>query len=425
MQKINFKAPYSSIQIPVFRDCTAQNIVYPKGRRAGGTEGEVRRMCRDAVTNYLNKTPTEELWIDTTHRNIVKYVDRKFKPLLRQLPPNAWNWNGANMTLKILGTRIDFGSYLRPELIEGHGYDGITINEAGIVLLNENFYFHTLLPMSIEKKGAKKRFIGAPKGGELFEILYNKGQPDHHSYDPSWASFRHTSYDSPFTSDKEIDEIRLITPEKTFRQEYLAEFLEDAGFFSGLSKLFIGTLQNEPVPAASYVIGVDLAKEVDYTVCWVGRVDTREGVYCERYNKLPWPEQVQRIKNLSQRFTRAHCVVDATGLGDVIVDDLRASGVSVTPYKFNNESKNQMLDDLAADIEQSRIKCYKHGETYSEMKSIQRILLPSGKWRIEAVGGMHDDCVMSLGLMNYGFGRPYIEGSIITGESESSRSGLA
>jgi hypothetical protein len=360
------------------------------------------------------------LWIDTTQRNIIKYIDRKFKPLLKQLPSDAWAWNGANMTLRICSTRIDFGSYLRPELIEGHAYGAITINEAGIVLINERFYHNTLLPMSIEGKGAQKRFVGAPKGDGLFSGLYDRGMSD----DPNWASFRHTSYDSPFTSKEEIDEIRRTTPEKTFRQEYLAEFLEDAGFFVGLSGLFVGELQTEPVPAASYVIGVDLAKEVDYTVCWVGRVDTREGVYCERYNKLAWPEQVKRIQRLAQRYSNAHCVVDATGLGDVIVDDLRIANVSVEGYKFTNESKNSMLDALAADIEQRRIKCYAHSETRDEMKSIQRTMLPSGKWRIEAVGGMHDDCVMALGLMNYGFGRPFAEDSFIVGESQSSMAGL-
>ena len=389
-------------QKPVFRS-TARNVVYAKGRRAGGTEGAARALLDKLIGGETHKA----LWVDTVHRNINRYIKRYFMPRLRKLVlPNGkpgWHWQGQDLVLTLFnGNYIDFGSAQHPESLEGFGYDLIVLNEAGIILFNEDLYYSTLLPMGMEGPGAQWWFVGAPKGSKLFATMFAWGQDPEM---PDWESFRHTSFDNPLVNADLIRRFSKHMPEKTYRQEILAEFLDDANFFANVAAAFRGEKEDEGEGGIAYCIGLDLAREEDFTVAWVGRSDQRRGVLCDRYSKMPWPAQVERIAELSARFNNAQVIADATGLGGLYaVDDLRHAGVSVEAFTFTSKSKAELMHNLAVDLEQSRLALYPHDVTRNELISIQRTFTPSGTERFEAPQGLHDDCVMALGLMVYGFG---------------------
>ena len=95
--------------------------------------------------------------------------------------------------------------------------------------------------------------------------LFTRGQ------DPTetdYASFTFSSNASPFFPAKEWEEARRTLPEDVFRQEYMAEFMEDsAGVFRGIDACLIPEQQ---VPSGSdvrqVVVGCDIAKHTDWTV---------------------------------------------------------------------------------------------------------------------------------------------------------------
>ena len=63
--------------------------------------------------------------------------------------------------------------------------------------------------------------------------------------------------------------------ERTYRQEWLAEFVDDGALFVNVAQCATGT-ETEPVSGRDYVIGVDWARATggDYTVFTV--LDTQE-----------------------------------------------------------------------------------------------------------------------------------------------------
>lgn len=201
--------------------------VYPKGRRAGGTEG----MARRALRWMFDKGGIRILWIDVNHRNISRYLNRIFLPILRPVPVKVWGLNRLEMSLRVVGANgeasiMDFGSAERPEGIEGFGYDVICMNEAGHILKDEAFFYETLWPMGIEGKGASWFFVGSPKGRDgLFEEFFKRGLDPH---EPDWASFRHTSFDNPLVNRPVIERFAKNMPSNTYRQEILAEFVSAA-----------------------------------------------------------------------------------------------------------------------------------------------------------------------------------------------------
>ncbi len=392
---------YLEHQKEVFVDCLAKNIALAKGRRWGGTRGSAKKALDCARMQPGNRV----LWIDTSYRAIIRYIRQYFLPALRSLPKGSWSWNGQLMQLTFqTGSFIDFGSAERPELLEGAAYDFIFVNEAGLVLRNEDLYYNTLLPMAMEGEGANWFLNGTPKGFGLFHQLHQKGLDG----DPEWASFQFSSYDNPIVNRKSLARYTHDMPDHVFRQEIMAEFMSAGGeFFQKVDEAAIATWEMKAhSPGILYVMGVDLGKAQDYTVIWVGRIDTRQAVYVERFNRLPWPDTVARIKNVSQLFNNASAFVDATGLGAPVTDMMTVEGIPLVPVVFNNRVKSEIYTLLASDLEHSSLTFAKHAETQKELKLIEQIPLKSGGYGLEAPRGLHDDTVTALALCNWGLGRP-------------------
>ncbi|MCH8077265.1 MAG: hypothetical protein IIC64_15785 [SAR324 cluster bacterium] len=370
-------------------------MVYVKGRRAGGTHGAAIRLVEIA---HLQKG-SSHLWVDTTHRNIERYLRRYF---FRALRGTRFHWNQQRKTLTFEGGGYcDFGSASRPENLEGFGYDYIWINEAGILLKDEALFYSTLSPMMMESPKAQVFIIGAPKGPGLFQRMYDWGQDEMR---PEWASFRHASHLNPLLPRSALEEMRANMPERVYRQEVLAEFVEGEGsVFRNVSAIVRPGAEPEAVaPDVSYVLGIDLARHTDFTVIWAGRADTCHGVACERFRRIPWERQVARIAYMARKYHDAPIYADATGMGDPVVEDLAREGLQVQGIKFTKERKRQIIDHLAIGIERERLTIIPHDQTVRELHAYEYRQLPTGHLRSEGGGGQHDDCVIALALCYWG-----------------------
>lgn len=72
-------------------------------------------------------------------------------------------------------------------------------------------------------------------------------------------------------------------------------------------------------------MGVDLARTLDFTVIVVLDVTQvpYRMVHMDRFNQISWQVQVQRIKAAVERFRVDQVVVDQTGVGDPVIEQLR------------------------------------------------------------------------------------------------------
>jgi hypothetical protein len=134
---------------------------------------------------------------------------------------------------------------------------------------------------------------------------------------------------NPLLNPALLASMREELPERVYRQEVLAEFVDDATqVFRNLEQAQRAALGREPRPDPRYVMGVDLARHRDFTAVWVGRADLQAAVYCDRFSGIAWQQQVARIREISRRYHNALAHVDATGVGDAVCEQ---RGISPLP----------------------------------------------------------------------------------------------
>lgn len=372
-------------------DDPARYVIAAKGRRFGFTKGAANNTIKWALETKFRKG----IWVDTVNANIERYVDRYFIPVLKKLPEGMWKWQKQQKILTIHKSYIDFRSAEEPEKVEGFGYDYAVLNEAGIILKNPYLWDNAIRPMLWDFPC--KTFIGgAPKGKGTFEELFNRGLDPNQ---PNYSSYRFTSFDNPYIQTDVIMEDIKTMPQRVVEQEIYAQFLDDTGVvFRGVKD--IAFLQpEEPRPDHMYVIGCDLAKLQDYTVLAAYDRKTNKQVFQMRFNKLEWPFQKSKIKELSMKYNRALVMMDSTGVGEPIHDDLARDGVPIEPIHFTNEQKKQMIEKLANWIELKHLRMLQLEETIQEFNQFTYdISEKTDRVFYGAPVGFHDDIVIAHAL---------------------------
>ena len=197
-----------------------------------------------------------------------------------------------------------------------------------------------------------------------------------------------------------IEQERGRLPERVFRQEYGAEFLEGAGsVFSNVRECATGEW-HEPEQGKSYWAGLDLAKIEDYSVLTIMDRERRV-VFVDRFNRIDWDTQTARIQGHVRRYNDAQVWVDVTGKGDPIYEGLKKVGLNVRPYGFTMKTKSALINALVQAMEQRlvvlpRPQIWEVG--IDELEAFEFNVTEQGNVRMAAPGGGHDDCVISLAL---------------------------
>lgn len=127
----------------------------------------------------------------------------------------------------------------------------------------------------------------------------------------------------------------------------------------------------------------------------------REVVFADRFHRLDWAMQVQRIHAAAERYNGAELYVDTTGVGEPVYEALQAAGCRVKPYPFTARSKAALVDGLAILIERREITLPKPElwpEGIDELEAFEYAISDAGNVRTSAPSGSHDDCVVALGL---------------------------
>jgi len=299
----------------------------------------------------------------------------------------------------INGSAITFKSADNPDTLRGEGLQRVVVDEAARV--SREVWEEVLRP-AVSDTAGKVLFISTPKGKNWFYELWTRGfDPAHADY----KSWRFPTSDNPKVPAADIEQARLSLPIDVFQQEYMAEFLDNnAGVFRNVDACMTST-QSGPVEGRRYVMGLDLARLTDFTVMTV-LDDAGRQVYIDRFNLLDWVVQKERVFGVCRKYN-ARCLLDSTGIGDPIFEDLRRMGLTVEGYKFTQESKKKLIESLMLSFEQQRIRILGDQVQANELKIFEYDIGPSGGVRYSAPDGYHDDCVVALALANWEvFSRP-------------------
>jgi len=192
-------------------------------------------------------------------------------------------------------------------------------------------------------------------------------------------------------------------------------FLEDAtSVFHDVEGCVSGNIE-PPQPGHRYVMGVDLGRTNDFSVITVIDIGINKVVGFKRFGDCPWSLQKEHIVTMAKQYNNAHIEIDASGFsaGSVIaedlmthpiVEDLKICQLSVSPFKFTNQSKRALVEKLIVTIEQKLITFPRIDELVDELKAFTYEMSDFGNIRYTAPEGLHDDCVMSLGLAVWALG---------------------
>lgn len=315
------------------------------------------------------------------------------------------------------GSIIHFLSMENYDSTRGYTSFGTVIDEASEVV--EAAYTTALRPQLFGTNGWLLA-LGTPKGRNWFFREYQLSVGGDRADAAAWriptlgavvsdelglVRVSHP-YENPTFSFEELRHEWETLPERVFKQEYLAEFLDDAGgVFRGVEACVAGEVMAAPTnPQTQYVIGIDLAKHLDYTVCVVMDRVTRRVVAFDRFNQSDWPLQKARIITLAHTWNNALVWMDTTGIGDPIYDDLRLAGLRIEPYRFTHATKDALVNNAVLQVEQRTVSFPRIETLIGELKALEYRRTAAGTLTMRAPDGMHDDAAMAFCLACWGVG---------------------
>lgn len=182
-------------------------------------------------------------------------------------------------------------------------------------------------PALIDLSG-QARFIGTPKKeNRNLRRLEKKAEEERAKGNLDWASFHFTTADNPFVPALEIEKAKEEIDFETFRQEFLAEYVDNQGALFGydfLIDVFSNTITKEN---SKYLI-VDIADDgSDNTIFsfWEGLEEYRR----ERFEHLNSETIISKIREYAsqERIPYSNIAVDAVGVGASVASSSFLNGI--------------------------------------------------------------------------------------------------
>lgn len=322
-------------------------------------------------------------------------------------------FNQARMTATLGRGQMIFRSLDDPDNARSKTAAGIIIDEAADV--SEGAYAEVLLPMLMDT-GGWLIAAGTPKGRNWFwrecMAAWQGDRPDAVMFQAPSLGVRITPtglerephpLENPHLSFAEIEHLYRTMPERSFRQEVLAEFIDDTGgVFRGVADCATAQPQQR-IDGHLYVMGCDWGKYNDYTVLTVIDATTHCMVALDRFNQIDYRLQLERVKVLADRYQPETIVAEKNAMGDPIIEQLfYEHNLPVHPFVTTNASKAKIIDALSLAFERQSLAILNDPVLIGELQAYEATRLPSGLLRYGAPEGMHDDVVMSLALAWYG-----------------------
>lgn len=390
-QKILYKRPwlYPKQENAVFSD--ARYSVIEASTKSGKTVACIVWLFEKAL---LGEDGQNFWWVAP----IYKQANIAFRRMVKSVPRNLIRYNLNDLRIDIVpsGTSIWFMSAENPDSLYGEDVYACVIDEA--TRCKEESWFAVRSTLTATR--GPIRIIGNVKGKAnwAYKLALIAKTDD----DSNYEHHKITAYDAVeagVLEAEEIEDAKRIYPDWMFKELYLAEPADDGGNPFGIDAIQKciqrtpdGKERTKPQASDPVVWGWDVAKALNYTV---GIALDKDGNVCrlERF-KTNWELTVKRIVRLTGGLT---ALVDSTGVGDQVLERLKAEGgLNFRGFKFTVHSKQELMVGLAAAIQHEEIT-FPAGPIVDELE-IFEYEIRGDRVLYRAPEGYHDDCVDALAL---------------------------
>lgn len=330
-------------------------------------------------------------------------VERKTRTIIKLKPP--------------LGGKI-VALPCSPDKLRGYHPDFVFIDEASIV---PSGMITSEIMMMLTKPNAGLIMSGTPMGSDH---VFRKAFLDTKRY----SVHHYPSYSSPLVSQKQLDEWKEVMTREEWEREVEAIWAESThtffpmdlivacvdpqlgdpdslgAFIEDIEKVRPGTLK------APYYAGLDLGKQVDYSVLTVVQKTENNMVRLVHKRQFPlgtnYPDVIGYVARAEQVFNFENLQVDKGGIGDAVVDELQRIQIrSVEGVFFTDVEKENMLNNLKLLMEKKLLKILGDDKQLIAQMNEQQCEYMQPKTAQERIHmkfwhpqGRHDDQLMSLAL---------------------------
>jgi len=370
--------------------------------------GKTTFACLKVIDKVKRANPLGLIWwIAPTY----KQCSKPFRTLLSTLHRAGLLKSFSRGSMKLVtvtGWTIEFRSAEVPDNLRGEGVDLLIIDEQGQV--TDEAWDECLFPTLADTDGDFLG-IGTPKGrrGWAYKRFRLGLDPANQKL---YYSKRFSAYDAVFIPPAFLAEAKKNMPEKAFRQEFMAEFLDALGVvFENLRE----SPRLKPVTGEGVGIGADWAKKKDWT--WFVATGEKSGCIID-YLRLPqllsYKRQVEALVNFHNKLeAQGHrvrrLVHDQTGVGEGVDELIRG-----TPLKnkfeglmFTYNSKKDLVEEGIVAFEAGKLGLPEGFENEPDGERLLREhedysleITKTGRVLYGAPDGLHDDAVVATLLSN-------------------------
>ena len=316
--------------------------------------------------------------------------------------------------------------------LRGHSADRVVVDEAAFV--RDEVVEEVIGPMLADRNGqlvmvstpfGKNHFYRAfveghgeeGRGEERLVVPHSPRPRVSASPPPRVRSFRFPSWANPHICREYIDSQRAMLTERQFKVEYEAEFVDDQASVFPWADIEAGIHEGEMGrvgDGATYIAGIDWARYSDYTAVVILEAHGSYGshgshashvVSVDRFNRMDWDTQVERVADLLCRYRVKGVAADQTSIGDPVLELLRRRlweerglDAEIEGVVFNAQTKRELIDNLAVRLAHREVTYPRIEPLVQELQFYEYEITESGHVRTQARRGHHDDCVCALAL---------------------------
>lgn len=390
---IAYKRPFLYSYQKQILNATERYTITEAATKVGKTASHIIWLFEEALKCKNNQSVW---WVAPTYVQ----AEIAFKRMKAQITvKDFFQANATKLSLRLpTGAEIHFKTAEKPDNLYGDDVYAAVFDE--FTRAREESWY--ALRSTLTKTEGRCKFIGNVKGkknwGYKLALKAKSGEPN-------FKHFKITAYDAVdegLLSMEEIESAKRELPLHVFNELYLAEPADDGS--NPFGERHIQNCISEMSKGQSVCYGIDLAKSFDYTVI-VGLDASGKVCQLERFQK----DWLQTKNEIARIVGRKPCLIDSTGVGDGVVEDIQRLCPMVEGFKFTSNSKQQIMEGLAVAIQSGAVG-FPAGIMVDELMTYEFEYTRTGV-RYTAPSGVHDDTVCALALAFKKFGTATRAGS--------------